>query len=88
MPEDLITQDTIAAIATPYGMAGIGIIRLSGAQAREIAEKVFRPKKSINEFESHRLYLGQLIDPSSGNMVDEVLLSFMKSTQSPSSGVR
>jgi len=38
-------QDTIAAIATPIGQAGIGIIRVSGPLSLEIAGKIFRPKK-------------------------------------------
>ncbi|HKI48501.1 MAG TPA: hypothetical protein VKA69_04190, partial [Desulfobacteria bacterium] len=38
------TEDTIAAIATPVGQAGIGIIRMSGPNSLEIARKVFKPK--------------------------------------------
>lgn len=71
-------EDTIAAIATPIGQAGIGIIRISGPISFEIAEKIFKPKNSVKHFETHRLYLGQLHDPSSGVSIDEVLLSFMK----------
>ncbi|MDB9822245.1 tRNA uridine-5-carboxymethylaminomethyl(34) synthesis GTPase MnmE [Deltaproteobacteria bacterium] len=82
MPYDPMNKDTIAAIATSFGLAGIGIIRLSGPLSREIAERLFRPKKAIKNFESHRLYLGQFIDPSSGEMVDEVLLSYMKAPHS------
>jgi len=82
MPDDQLTRDTIAAIATPIGLAGIGIVRISGSQAKEIAEKIFRPKKTVKGLESHRLYLGHLIDPSSGHMIDEVLLSLMKAPHS------
>ncbi|MFH1082661.1 MAG: tRNA uridine-5-carboxymethylaminomethyl(34) synthesis GTPase MnmE [Pseudomonadota bacterium] len=71
-------QDTIAAIATPIGQAGIGIIRISGPLCPEIVRKIFRPKNPTTTFKSHRLYLGQLSDPSSGNPIDEVLLSFMR----------
>ena len=78
MPKAPSTNDTIAAIATPIGRAGIGIVRISGSQAREIAGKIFTPKRSVKALRSHRLYLGRLIDPSSGSMIDEVLLSFMK----------
>ncbi len=73
-----LVEDTIVAIATPIGQAGIGIIRISGSLSFEIAEKIFRPKKSVKHFTSHHLYLGQLYDPSSGSLIDEVLLSFMK----------
>jgi len=75
-------EDTIAAIATPVGKAGIGIIRISGRDSYKIAERIFRPKKPRQDLQSHRLYLGHLYDPSSGAMIDEVLLSFMKAPQS------
>jgi len=79
MPSD---EDTIAAIATPIGQAGIGIVRVSGPRAYGIAEKIFTPKNSIQRLQSHRLYLGRLNDPSSGEMIDEVLLSCMKAPRS------
>jgi len=75
-------EDTIAAIATPIGQAGIGIVRVSGPQSLEIAGHVFTPKRPCRKFESHRLYLGTLLDPSSGEAVDEVLLSVMKAPHS------
>ncbi|MBC8177939.1 MAG: tRNA uridine-5-carboxymethylaminomethyl(34) synthesis GTPase MnmE, partial [Deltaproteobacteria bacterium] len=71
-------QDTIAAIATPIGQAGIGIIRVSGPLSLEIAGKIFRPKHPTSVLRSHHLYLGHLLEPSSGNVIDEVLLSFMR----------
>ncbi len=71
-------QDTIAAIATPIGQAGIGIIRVSGPLSLEIAGKIFRPKNPTSLLRSHHLYLGHLLEPSSGNAIDEVLLSFMR----------
>ena len=79
MPSD---TETIAAIATPIGQAGIGIIRISGPLSAEIAKKVFLPKKPVKSLETHRLYLGHLKDPSSGVIIDEVLLSFMKAPYS------
>ena len=75
-------NDTIAAIATPIGQAGIGIIRISGPLSNGIAEKIFEPKKPIQGLHSHRLYLGHLLDPSTGETIDEVLLSFMKAPHS------
>ena len=75
-------KDTIAAVATPIGQAGIGIVRLSGSRAREIAEKIFRSKSPTKPLQSHHLYLGHLIDPSSGQIIDEVLLSLMKAPHS------
>ncbi len=71
-------QDTIAAIATPIGQAGIGIIRVSGPLSLEIAGKIFRPKNPTPVLKSRHLYLGHLLDPSSENAIDEVLISFMR----------
>jgi len=82
MPYDPMNNDTISAVSTPFGKAGIGIIRISGSRAEEIAGKIFNPAKSVRALESHRLYLGGLIDPSNGQMIDEVLLSIMKSPNS------
>ena len=70
-------EDTIAAVATPAGQAGIGIVRMSGPEARTIAEKIFRPRKPADSFQSHRLVLGDLVDPATGAPIDEVLVSFM-----------
>jgi len=73
-----LSTDTIAAIATPIGQGGIGIIRLSGPESLGILKKIFRPKHPISHFKSHRLYLGHLIDPQNGLYLDEVLVSFMR----------
>jgi len=70
-------EETIAAIATPIGVGGIGVIRISGDNAENIARKIFRSKRPIKSFDSFRLYLGHIIDPKSNLPVDEVLLSTM-----------
>lgn len=70
-------QDTIAAVSSPLGGGGIGIIRMSGPGAHAILKKVFRPKKKRKVFSSHRLYLGFLFDPRSMTDVDEVFAVFM-----------
>jgi tRNA modification GTPase len=69
--------DTIAAISTPLGEAGIGIVRLSGPKAVAIARRLFRPHRSRPAWQSHRLYLGHLIDPQ-GEIIDEVMVTFMR----------
>ena len=66
--------ETIAAISTPYGTGGIGIIRISGPEAFSVAEKIFRGSKKISETKSHSVVHGRIIDPADGQMVDEVLL--------------
>ncbi|MBE9502878.1 MAG: tRNA uridine-5-carboxymethylaminomethyl(34) synthesis GTPase MnmE [Proteobacteria bacterium] len=75
-------NDTIAAIATPSGEGGIGIIRISGPDALSTALKIFQPKNRTNKIESHRLYYGEITDPRDLSLVDESLLSFMKSPSS------
>ncbi|MBI5968088.1 MAG: tRNA uridine-5-carboxymethylaminomethyl(34) synthesis GTPase MnmE [Deltaproteobacteria bacterium] len=70
--------DTIAAISTPLGMGGIGIVRLSGPQAPAIAQKIFRRKEEQGPLLSHRFYLGEVIRPEDGAVLDEVLLVFMR----------
>jgi len=82
-PRDMSSEeDTIAAIATPMGQAGIGIIRLSGPDSSQIAQRIFMPKRRHQALQSHRLYLGDLYDPSSGGLVDQVLLCLMKAPHS------
>ena len=70
-------EDTIAAIATPPGLGGIGIVRVSGPQSRDIAYLLFRPSKRDDGFKSHHLYHGDVISPENGTVIDEVLLSLM-----------
>jgi tRNA modification GTPase len=68
--------DTIAAISTPLGEGGIGIVRLSGPQALSLARQVFRPRRPKISWQPHRLYLGHVVD-SQGGLLDEVLLTYM-----------
>ncbi len=70
--DDAMYQDTIAAISTPLGEGGIGIVRLSGPDAPAIAGKVFDGKLS-----DRRLTYGHIVDPDTGETVDEVLASYM-----------
>lgn len=69
--------DTIAAISTPLGEAGIGIVRLSGPHAESIARQIFRPHRPRLKWRSHQLYLGHILD-GNAEVVDEVLLSLMR----------
>ncbi len=74
-------NDTICAIATPIGEGGIGILRISGPGALDILQKVFRPQRDSVALQSHRLHYGWIIDPVSGDRVDEVLASWMRGPQ-------
>jgi tRNA modification GTPase len=70
--------DTIAAISTPLGAGGIGVIRISGPQALTIAQRIFNHKGGSSPFRSHRFYLGEIIRPEDQKPLDEVLLVFMR----------
>jgi len=72
-------DETIAAIATPVGIGGIGIVKISGKLAEKIVHKIFRPKHPVKSFKSFRLYVGHIIDPDSALPIDEVLVSIMRS---------
>jgi tRNA modification GTPase len=71
-------DETIAAIATPVGIGGIGIIKISGKLAEAIAQNIFRPRHPIKSLDNFRLYLGHIIDLDSRLPIDEVLLSIMR----------
>ncbi len=75
-------QSTIAAIATPPGEGGIGVIRISGSDAANIAGHVFRRAKTgrsvdLRTIASHRLIFGRIIDLRDDRVVDEALLAWM-----------
>jgi len=75
-------RDTIAAIATPMGVGGLGIIRVSGPKSEEIARKLFKPRKRVDNFMTHHLYHGEIISPETGATLDEVLLTLMRKPHS------
>jgi tRNA modification GTPase len=80
----LENDDTIAAVATGLGGAGIGIIRISGNNAVKIGNQIFaNPSgKTLIEARSHELLYGKIIDSATGRDIDEVLISKMKAPHS------
>jgi tRNA modification GTPase len=71
-------NDTIAAIATPPGVGGIGVVRVSGAEAFTLVRPLFRqPGERTDLPPSHLLAFGHIVDPLTEEMVDEVLVAFM-----------
>lgn len=86
--------DTIAAIATPVGNGGIGIVRISGPSAHRIAQRIFRkqrlPDSSLSDFSvrpstvraERKLILGHIVDPATGRVIDEALLAIMTAPNS------
>ncbi|MGD9365127.1 MAG: tRNA uridine-5-carboxymethylaminomethyl(34) synthesis GTPase MnmE, partial [Desulfobacteraceae bacterium] len=84
-------KDTIAAIATPIGCSGIGIVRISGNRALSIAQKLFLPHRSCGIYpltetfdglKSHYLHYGYIHEQGKDGILDEVLLAVMKAPKS------
>jgi len=79
-------NDTIAAISTSLGESGIGIVRVSGPKALEIAQKLFRDKnlnkKNIKDFPTYTVHYGFAVDPSYEEIIDEIILVLMKKPKS------
>lgn len=89
------TNDTIAAISTPPGFGGIGVVRLSGPKSESIARKIFQPSSPLapeqtggpaqtdaHLFSARRVYHGHVVVPGQGGVLDEVLLVFMPAPNS------
>ncbi|MBD6826981.1 tRNA uridine-5-carboxymethylaminomethyl(34) synthesis GTPase MnmE [Staphylococcus aureus] len=70
--------DTITSISTPMGEGAIGIVRLSGPQAVEIADKLYKGKHLLNDVPSHTINYGHIIDPESKEVVEEVMVSVLR----------
>jgi tRNA modification GTPase len=72
-------DDTIVAVATPPGRGGIGVVRLSGPEARAIAGPLLRLKSAL---EPGRALFGELLEPTSGERIDEVVVTFFQKPHS------
>jgi tRNA modification GTPase len=77
------TDETIAAISTPPGESGIGIIRLSGKNSLAIADKIFTPKKGPKPSmcKTYTVHYGHITKPE-GKIIDEVILTVMRAPRS------
>ena len=77
---DHVQSDTIAAVATAISESGIGIVRISGPEAIEIAAKVYRNKKGVStlaSWKTNTIHYGYIVDEKE-NKIDEVMVSLMK----------
>jgi len=74
----LHNQDTIAAISTPHGNGGIGIIRISGKSAFFIANEIFEGRKRFDEIKTHTINYGRIKSSDTDEILDEVLISKMR----------
>ncbi|MGH9667669.1 MAG: tRNA uridine-5-carboxymethylaminomethyl(34) synthesis GTPase MnmE, partial [Bryobacteraceae bacterium] len=73
-------RDTIVAVSTPPGRGGLGIVRLSGAQARDIAAGILRFRAG-HQWRSWQAALADLPDPG-GGIVDTVVVTFFEAPRS------
>ncbi len=76
-------SDTIAAISTPLGQGGIGIVRLSGEKALDIADRIFKPGRGDqlpSTLPTHTVHYGRVVDGD--EVVDEALLTLMHAPRS------
>lgn len=81
----IYVNDTICAISTASGIGAIAVVRLSGERSHEIALSVFRKKRSTlntNDIEAYKAYFGEIFNPKSEEMIDEVLMTFFKNPHS------
>ncbi|MEJ7179671.1 tRNA uridine-5-carboxymethylaminomethyl(34) synthesis GTPase MnmE [Staphylococcus capitis] len=70
--------DTITSISTPMGEGAIGIVRLSGPQAIEIGDTLYKGKKKLSEVDTHTINYGHIIDPETNETVEEVMISVLR----------
>ncbi|MCC2084236.1 tRNA modification GTPase [Staphylococcus sp. HMSC068D08] len=70
--------DTITSISTPMGEGAIGIVRLSGPQAIEIGDKLYKGKYKLAEVDSHTINYGHIVDPETNEVVEEVMISVLR----------
>lgn len=77
--------DTIAAIATALSDSGIGIVRISGKEAVEIADKIYVSKngnKHLKNVDSHTIHYGFIVDKDKNEILDEVMVAVMRAPKS------
>jgi tRNA modification GTPase len=74
--------DTIGAISTPLGEGGIAVIRVSGPDSLPVIDGLFRAKTRLAEAQTHTVHYGYIVDPGSGERIEEVLVTLMKAPRS------
>ena len=77
MAQTLTEFDTIAAISTPIGEGGISIVRMSGEEAVQIANRVFKGK-DLEKVPSHTIHYGYIVDPANDSMIDEAMVTVLR----------
>ena len=75
-----LIEDTIAAISTPLGKSGLGVIRLSGKDSRRIALSLFSAPH--NNIEDRVPVLGRVFEPSTGDVIDQAVVTYFQAPRS------
>jgi tRNA modification GTPase len=75
-----LIEDTIAAISTPLGKSGLGVIRLSGSDSRRIALSIFSSPQ--NELRDRLPVLGNLFEPGTGDVIDQAVVTYFQAPRS------
>lgn len=71
--------DTIAAISTPSGEGALHIVRMSGDESFDIIDRIYQQgSKKLSEQPSHTINYGHIVDPKTGQVIDEVMVSIMR----------
>lgn len=70
--------ETISSISTPVGEGAIAIVRLSGVDAVEIADRLYKGAKPLEAVDSHTINYGHILDPDTGETVEEVMVAIMR----------
>ena len=70
-----LTEDTICALATPPGVGGIGVIRVSGPLAFAVADRVLRHRKACSEYTGHTLHRADVMEPGTAEVIDDILVA-------------
>ncbi|MEN3330928.1 MAG: tRNA modification GTPase [Blastocatellia bacterium] len=78
----MFRNDTITALSTPPGRGGIGIVRLSGSLALEIASVIFHTESRVALDAPGRVQFGRVVDPATNESIDEALLTYFKAPHS------
>ena len=77
-----LSEDTIAAISTPLGEGGLGIVRISGKETLSISDKIFKGKVLPSKAQSHTANHGIIVNSQTNEIIDEVILTVMLSPKS------
>src|SRR6266487_4672385 len=79
--QPIIAGETIAAVSTPAGEGAIALVRISGVNAIEVADKIFRGKEKPSRFGSHVQHFGEIVDGAE-RLIDQVMLSIHRAPAS------